>query len=158
MSNLSRKESNPSITRSAGTNWDPFRLMESMLNLQPAYGRSTESVPYMPHFDVKETKDGYIFSADLPGVKEEDLDISLTGNQLVISGKRESVEQKDTERYHLSERSYGRFTRSFTLPDGIAGDNVTAHLTNGVLTLTVGKRPEVQPRRIKLNDKGQAAA
>ena len=150
-------------TRSAGTLWDPFRLMESMLNLAPyapRYATGEVAPAYYPQFDVKETKDRYEFSADLPGVKEEDLDISLTGNQLVISGKRaapEQKEQKEAERYHLSERSYGRFTRTFTLPDGISGEQVTAQLKDGVLTLSIGKRPEVQPRRIKLNEK-QASA
>ena len=160
MSTMTRKE-NPNTTRSAATYWDPFRLVESMLNLgpyAPRYATAEVAPAYLPRFDVKETKDGYEFSADLPGVKEEELDISLTGNQLVISGKRTAAETKETERYHLSERTFGRFTRTFTLPDGISNEQVSAQLKDGVLTLVVGKRPEVQPRRIKLNEKPQASA
>ena len=156
MSTLNRRENNALYNRQTGNTWDPFRLMESMFQLSPRY--TAEAATYLPHFDVKETKDSYVFTADLPGVKEEDLDISLTGNQLTISGKRESVEQKDTERYHVSERTYGRFTRAFTLPDGISAEHVTANLKEGVLTLSVGKRPEVQPRKIKVGEKTQASA
>jgi len=160
MTTMTRKE-NHNNTRSAGTYWDPFRLVESMLNLAPyapRYATAEVAPAYLPQFDVKETKDGYEFSADLPGVKEEDLEISLTGNQLVISGKRTATETKDSERYHLAERSFGRFTRTFTLPDGISGEQVTAQLKDGVLSLNIGKRPEVQPRRIKLNEKPAASA
>ena len=160
MTTMTRKE-NQSNTRSAGTYWDPFRLVESMLNLgpyTPRYATAEVAPAYLPHFDVKETKEAYEFSADLPGVKEEDLEISLTGNQLVITGKRTATEQKETERYHLAERTYGRFTRTFTLPEGISGEQVNAQLKDGVLTLAIGKRPEVQPRRIKLNEKPAASA
>ena len=113
---------------------------------------------YMPQFDVKETKDSYVFSADLPGIREEDLDISLNGNQLVVSGKREGEERKETEQYHLHERSYGRFSRAFSLPDGINREQIKAHLKDGVLTLTIGKTPEVQPRRIQISPKPAASA
>ena len=155
MSNLSRREN--ALNRATSNTWDPFRLMENIFQLNPRYA-TAEAPVYLPHFDVKETKDSYVFTADLPGIKDEDLDISLTGNQLTITGKRESVEQKDTERYHVSERVYGRFTRAFTLPDGISNENVTANLKDGVLTLSVGKRPEVQARKIKVGEKSQASA
>ena len=157
MSNLNRRENIALQNRSASNTWDPFRLMENMFHLAPRYA-AVEAPGYLPSFDVKETKDSYVFTADLPGIKDEDLEISLTGNQLTITGKRETVEQKDTERYHVSERTYGRFTRAFTLPDGISSENVTANLKDGVLTLIVGKRPEVQPRRIKVGEKTQASA
>ena len=81
-----------------------------------------------------------------------------TGNQLVVSGKRELESSKDTERYHLYVRSHGQFSRIFTLPDGVNPDQVTANLKEGVLTLSVGKKPEVQPRKISLSGKAQGAA
>jgi len=163
MANITRRETNPNTNPRTASIWDPFRIMESMLGWNPATGLVPETGAmspqgYVPRFDVKETKDSYVFTADLPGIKESDLDISLTGNQLVVSGKRECKEEKDTEQYHLYECSYGRFSRTFSLPEGINPDQVTAHLNAGVLTLTVGKKPEVQPRRIALSGKSAATA
>ena len=151
MRNLLRRDTNqPLSTRYTSDTWDPFRVMESMLQWDPSLSPSTSTgnEMYVPKFDVKETKDAYVFTADLPGIKEENLDISLTGTRLVISGKRETEQTKDNDRYHLYERSYGSFSRSFTLPEGIDGEHVNAQLKDGVLTLTVPKKPEVQPRRI----------
>lgn len=162
MANLIRREGSQIPTRSAMSPWDPFRIMESMLgwepgaSLLPLGGATAQS--YVPKFDVKETQDSYVFTADLPGIKEEDLDISLTGNQLMVSGKREQESSKETERYHLYERSHGSFSRVFTLPDGVNPDQVAANLKEGVLTLTVGKKPEVQPRKISLSSKAKGSA
>jgi len=121
--------------------WDPFRELEAAGG---DYG------VFAPSFDVKETKDGYEFRADLPGVREEDLEISLTGNRLAISGHREQEKREQGETYYASERSYGVFSRAFTLPDGTDGDNVKAELKNGVLQVLVPKKPEVQPRKITI--------
>ena len=96
---------------------------------------------------MKENKDGYVFRADLPGVREDDLDISLTGNRLTISGKREQEKHEQGDTYYANERSYGSFSRAFTLPDGTDAENVRADLKNGVLQVTVPKKPEVQPGR-----------
>ncbi len=123
--------------------WDPFAEMEPF-----AGGEALTELH--PRFDVKETDGAYIFKADLPGVDEKDLEISLGGNRLTISGKREQEERRDDERYFAYECSYGSFTRSFTLPDGIDADHVDADMKNGVLTVTVPKRPETQPRKIAL--------
>jgi HSP20 family protein len=144
------------------TEWDPFRLMRDLL--ADPFGEMTPyaaRVPaFVPHFDVKETEEGYVFKADLPGVKEPDLDISLTGNRLTVSGKREAEERHEGETYFAFERTYGSFTRSFTLPDGADGEHVQAELKHGVLTLVLPKKPENQPRKITLKtgiaDKGKA--
>src|SRR5262245_43358340 len=80
--------------------------------------------------------------ADVPGVKESDLDVTLTGNRLTISGKREAERKEQTETYYAYERSYGDFTRAFTLPDGIDTNSVVADLKDGVLTVSVRKTPE----------------
>lgn len=163
MSNLTRRENSSHPNPHPGNGWEPFRLMESMLGWNPfstLHPTHVAAVPqnYIPRFDVKETQDSYVFSADLPGIREEDLDVSLTGNQLVVSGKREREECKESEQYHLYERSYGRFSRTFSLPDGSNPEQVKAHLKDGVLTLTVGKKPEVQPRRIQISPKPAANA
>ena len=154
MATLIRRNQNE-VAPSSGTVWDPFRVMRDVLRWDPF--RELEAAAgggdyglFAPSFDVKENKDGYVFRADLPGVKEDDLEISLTGNRLTISGKREQEKREQGETYYATERSYGSFSRAFTLPDGTDGDNVKAELKNGVLQVTVPKKPEVQPKRITI--------
>jgi HSP20 family protein len=154
MANLSlRRRNEPALPTRAGSFGllDPFRMMDELLRWDPF----REMAPtlrqqdiFMPAFEVSETKDAFVFKADLPGVKESDIDISISGNQLVVSGKRESEAQEEVQNYYAYERSFGSFTRSFTLPQSADADNVKADLSNGVLTLSVPKRPELQPRRI----------
>ena len=128
--------------------WDPFREMA------PYWPGEEEPVRFAPNFEVKETKAGFVFNADVPGMKEQDLDITMTGNRLTISGKREAEMGDGTDTYYACERSYGSFTRAFTLPEGTdGGDHIRANLHEGVLTLLLPKKPELQPRRIKVTDK-----
>lgn len=121
--------------------WDPFRDMDFNLDLQTAF---------TPSFDIKETPEAYVFEADLPGIRKEDLDINLTGNRLAITGKRDAQNRKEGENYFMQERSYGSFTRTFNLPDGVDGTQVDADLRDGVLTLTLPKVPEVKPKKIEV--------
>jgi len=123
--------------------WDPFREMSRRLGGDDLTG-------FVPNFDVKETKDAYIFKADLPGVKEGDTEISVTGNRLTISGQRQEEKKDEGDQYYAYERSYGSFSRSFTLPEGVDVDQVRAELKDGVLNVVVPKRPEVQPKKIPL--------
>jgi len=138
---------------------DPFRLMRQLMNWEPFTGMfpsvSSESMGFTPRFEVKETKDAYVFKADLPGVKEENLDITLTGNRLAVSGHREAEQRVDGDTYYTYERSYGSFSRSFTLPEGVDADNVSADLKSGVLTVSIPKRPEHQPKKISLKSVGE---
>ena len=108
------------------------------------------SSSFAPSFEVKETKDGYVFRADVPGVKDSDLEVSATGNRLTVSGKREAEKQEQTDTYYTYERSYGDFTRAFTLPDGVAMNSVRADLKDGVLELSIRKTPEAQPKKIEV--------
>lgn len=137
------------------TEWEPFRLMRDLLRWDPFREMGPMLPPerhmgFVPDFDVKETKDGYLFKADLPGIKEKDLEITMTGNRLTVSGKREAEEQEKTDTYFAWERSYGSFARSFTLPEGIDAEHIAADLKEGVLTLVVPKKPEVQPKKISV--------
>lgn len=134
---------------------DPLDLMRSMMGFDPFgplggedFTRTAQNL--MIPFDVKETKDAWIFKADVPGVKEDDLDVSVTGNVLTISGRRECEERRDDERWHSYECSYGSFTRSFTLPENADAEQVKADLHAGELKLTVPKRPEMQPRKVAI--------
>ena len=122
--------------------WDPFR------EIMPAL--STTEFAFTPAFEIKETKDGYLFKADLPGVQEKELEVTRTGNRLTVSGKREAEHEETGETFYAMERSYGSFTRVFTLPEGIDGDHIRAELKDGVLTLLVPKTPETQPKKISV--------
>jgi HSP20 family protein len=134
---------------------DPFRMMGELMRWDPfsefeTYGGGLRGGGWLPAVDVRETPDAWVFNVDLPGVKDEDVEISLTGNRLTISGQREEERRDERDKVHSYERAYGSFTRSFTLPDGTDPDNVQADMKGGVLTVSVPKRPEVKPRRISL--------
>ncbi len=120
--------------------WDPFAEMMPSILSEPA--------GFAPAFEVKETKEAFVFTADLPGVKEADLDVRLTQNRLSISGKRDSEKQEKGDTYYTYERSFGSFTRTFTLPEGVNSDAIKANLKDGVLTVELPKRPELQPKKV----------
>lgn len=130
--------------------FEPFALVRNLMRWDPF--REVESAPagFFPAFDIRETAEGYLFLADLPGIRQEDLDIQLSGNRLSISGKREAEARAEGENRFISERSFGTFCRTFNLPEGVDGNAVKAELKNGVLSLLVPKVPEVQPRRIAI--------
>lgn len=142
-------------TAGALNDWDPFRLIDSLMRWEPyqgtAAGRRSEGVSFVPRFDVKETPEAFLFKADLPGVNQSDVDISLNGNQLTITGKREAEQPQASENFFMMERSYGSFSRSFTLPTSADVDKIKADLSYGVLTIELPKRAESQPRKILLN-------
>ncbi|MFH0899350.1 MAG: Hsp20/alpha crystallin family protein [Pseudomonadota bacterium] len=139
--------------------WEPFRLLREFLGYDPFREMERAAfqpgvVGFSPDMEVRETKDSFFFRADLPGVKEEDLDISATGNRLTISGRREADTPEESESYYCCERPYGSFTRSFTLPEGIDLDDTKAELRDGILTVVVPKKPEVQARKIAIKGGG----
>ena len=122
-------------------NWDPFREMMPVFPEQLA----TE---FSPAFDVKETENAYVFKADVPGVKESDIEVTLTGNRLTINGERNEEKEEKGETYYSCERKYGSFTRSYTLPEGADAEHIHADLKSGVLTVAVPKLAAVQPKTI----------
>ena len=122
--------------------WDPF---QEMMPLWPS--TTTELAPT---FDIKETKDGYVFKADVPGIKESDLEVSVSGNRLTITGKREEEKEEKGERYYACERSYGSFTRLFTLPEDADGSSTQADLKDGVLTVAIHKTRQAQTKKIPI--------
>ncbi len=148
----------PAPSRSLAYGWEPLRAMRDLfrwdpfVEMVPSFS-ALESAAFSPNFDVKETKEAFVFTADVPGVKESDLEVRLTQNRLTVSGKRESEKVEKTDQYYASERSYGSFTRAFTLPDGIQSDKIVAELKAGVLTLSVPKKPEAQPKKIEVQSK-----
>jgi HSP20 family protein len=142
----------------AAREWDPFRAMRDLLRWEP-FGelspsfRTLETAAFSPDFEVKETKEAFVFTADVPGVKEGDLEVRLTQNRLSVSGKRESEKTEKGEQFYTTERSYGTFTRAFTLPEGVDADKISAELKSGVLNLVVPKKPESQPKKIEVSSK-----
>ena len=123
--------------------WDPFREMAAYPSAEPT--------AYAPAFEVMETKDAFVFKADLPGVKESDTEVNLVGGRLTMSGKRESEREDKGETYYAFERSYGNFTRTFTLPSEIDAAHVKAELKNGELTVVVPKAPAAVAKRIPVS-------
>jgi HSP20 family protein len=139
---------------------DPWRAMRAVLSWDPfaemaPFGALDErSLAVTPAFDVKETKDAYEFKADVPGIQDKDLEVTMTGNRLTVSGKREEEKEDKSERYYTYERSYGSFTRSFALPEGADTDKLRASLEKGVLSITVPKKMEVQAKKIAVKSEG----
>jgi HSP20 family protein len=149
MSLITRRDSNGSATAPYRAR-DPFAVARELLNWDPFSYGSRQVVNFAPAFEVKESADAYLVAADLPGVKEEDVDISLHNGVLSISGSRRAEERKEGEAFYVYERQYGTFTRSFALPDEADADKVEARFADGVLSVRIGKRAEAKPRRIEL--------
>ncbi len=128
---------------------NPFQVMREFM--RDPFGTMMPGSDLAVNMEVRETEDAFVFKADLPGMKKEDIDISLHANRLTISGKREEEhESKDGDRIYAYERSYGTFTRAFTLPDNIDTDHIRTELQDGVLTLVVPKKAGAQPRKIQI--------
>lgn len=128
---------------------DPYSLARELLNWDPFFTARPASA-FAPAFEVKETTDSFVLRADVPGVEEKDLDIAVHNNVLTVSGSRQAEERKEGETYALYERQYGSFSRSFALPEMADGERIEASLVNGVLTLTIAKKAEAQPRKIAI--------
>ena len=136
--------------------WNPSRDMMRMRNEFDRFfdesfefprWRWTEPVR-RPAVDLAETDDAYIVKASIPGVKADDLDISITDNILSIKGEVKDEKTITEEQYHRRERRYGAFTRSMTLPALVDADSIEATYEDGVLTLNLPKKEEVKAKRI----------
>jgi HSP20 family protein len=129
---------------------DPYALARELLSWDPFNYTTRPSATFQPSFEVKETADAFVVRADVPGVNEGDLDISVHNGVLSISGARASEERKEGESYYVYERQYGSFSRSFALPDTADAEKIEANLTSGVLNVQIGKRVQARPRKIEL--------
>ncbi len=140
------------------TRWDPF---QEAMTLREAVNRLFEEsfVPALPTrdggfvaaLDLSETPEAYIVEMAVPGMKAEDLNVTIENGVLTISGEVKQSEEAKERNYHRIERRYGRFSRNITLPATVRGDAIEAHLEHGVLTLRVPKAEEVKPRKITIN-------
>ena len=110
-----------------------------------------------PAIDVHETADELVVTAALPGIKAEDVEITMTGQTLTLRGEFKADQQVKQEQYLYRERRFGSFSRTLQLPVRVQGDKANAVFTDGVLTLSIPKADEVKPRQIRINANGNGA-
>ena len=103
---------------------------------------------WVPAVDIIEEKNRFVLRADVPGVRAEDIDVSMDNGLLSVSGERHAIASDDNTGVQRIERATGRFLRRFTLPETVDADGIAAKCTNGILEVTIPKAPEIQARRI----------
>jgi HSP20 family protein len=114
-------------------------------------GEESNLTPWAPEVDIYETENELVVKADLPDVNPQDLDIRVENNILTIRGERKFDEKANEDNYLRIERSYGSFSRSFSLANSVKSEGIKADYQNGVLTLSIPKREEAKPKQIKVN-------
>jgi HSP20 family protein len=105
---------------------------------------------WSPDTDIYETESSLVLQADLPGFNAKDIDIVVENSVLTIRGERQTDAKVQPEAFHRMERSYGKFSRSFTLPASVNAQNIQANYTNGVLSVTLAKAEQARPKRIEI--------
>ncbi len=125
------------------------RSLESMRRLiRPE--EETAAAVWTPSVDIKEEANRYVVQADLPGVKPEDIEVTLQNGVLTIKGERQTEAKEERENYKRIERFYGSFFRRFSLPESVEEEKIEANYDKGVLTVSIPKKPEVQPKKISV--------
>lgn len=140
--------------------YDPFRelrgLQDEMTRLfsgaLPASVSREEMLngAWIPQVDIFENRENLVLEADLPGLSLEDFDLSIENNVITLKGERKFEKKAETDNYHRVERSYGSFTRSFTLPQTVTAEGATAEFKNGILYVSLPKREETRARKIEV--------
>ncbi len=105
---------------------------------------------WTPSVDIHENENELVLSAEVPGIEDKDIEIKLENNTLSFQGERKIEKETKEENYHRIERSYGTFYRSFTLPTNVNQDNIKAEYDNGVLRISMPKKPELKPKKVKV--------
>lgn len=105
---------------------------------------------WIPAIDVRETEDSFEFTAELPGLTKDQVEITIEDKVLTLSGERKFEENEESNGYHRIERAYGSFSRSFTLPNEVDQDKVKAVFENGLLSVSIPKAEQVKPRKIQI--------
>ena len=145
------------------TLWDPFKEMEDLLERYAKSGRKSLVKKeeggdllygdWMPVVDIEETDDAYLIKAELPGVKKEDVKVTIEEGVLTIQGEKKYEKKKKDKKQLRVERAYGSFIRSFTLPNNVKNDEIKAKYKDGVLTLTIPKTEEAKPKQLEIEIK-----
>lgn len=134
--------------------YQPWGVMEQMrreMDRMMGEENAATASDWVPAVDIKEDKGCFTITADIPGIAPKDIDIHAENGMLTIQGERENEKKEQREGYKRIERSYGNFFRRFTLPDSADTDQISAKGENGVLTITIPKRAEIQPRKIAVD-------
>lgn len=142
------------------TRWDPFgeivslrqamdRLVEDSF-VSPLSWRTVRGEDLRPALDVHQTADEVVVTASLPGIKPEDVEMTITGQTLVVRGEFKEDETVDRDQYLYRERRFGSFSRQIELPTRVEGDRADATFENGVLRLSIPKAEDVKPRQIQI--------
>jgi HSP20 family protein len=131
--------------------WPAFGRLTS---LQDELDRLFESplAGWAPALDVQEDKESFSIRVELPGMKREDIEVTLQDGALVITGERKEEKTAEGTEVHRQERFYGKFTRALTLPAAVAGDQVKAQYKDGILTVTLPKAEEAKPKAITVSE------
>jgi len=131
------------------------RLLNDWTNPGTDFGEGAAGGWQQLPLDVSESNDAYTVIASIPGLKPEDLDISVQNNMLTIRGETKSAQERQGERWHVRERRMGQFQRTIALPTNVNANQVGATYENGILTLTLPKSEEAKPRRISVQASNQ---
>ena len=139
--------------------WRDFGTLQERINrmfddtmraLYPHEDEGLERGTWVPAVDIHETEDGYVVKADLPGMKREDIQIDLKDSTLHIKGEKKFEEKVSKDKYIRTERAYGTFIRSFTLPSNVDAEKIKASYKDGVLELSLPKKEEAKPKQIRV--------
>jgi HSP20 family protein len=142
------------LTRSSNPRSD-FRVLQARV-FEPFFGRfnfledELKSGTWAPPVDVAEEKDNIIVRVEVPGMNEQDLKVAFEDGVLTVSGERQ-FERKEDRNYHRIERTYGTFSRTFSLPRTVDQDSIAASYRDGILEITIPKREEAKPKQIPIN-------
>jgi HSP20 family protein len=146
------------VNTMAITRWDPFREVVSLQNRMNSLfhdmneGEAPMSTAsFVPAVDVYEDDKKVMLKLEIPGMDQKDLDVRVENNTLTVKGERKLETEEKEENFHRIERRYGSFYRSFTLPSTVDTEKVAASYNAGVLKLELTKKPESQPKQIKIN-------
>ena len=140
------------------TRWDPFREVVALQNrVNNLFREMNEgdspltTASFVPAVDIYEDARKVVLKLEVPGIEEKDLDIRVENNTLTVKGERKFEKEEKEENFHRIERRYGTFYRAFTLPSTVDTEHVQANYQNGILKVELSKKPEAQPRQIKVN-------
>jgi HSP20 family protein len=128
--------------------WALFGRLQKQLD--QSLGTDAASISWIPHVDIREEAERFVVAADLPGVEGKDIEITADKGVLTIRGERRSEKKTADESYERVERATGSFLRRFTLPESADAEAIKASHVNGVLEVSIPKRPQEQPRRISV--------
>lgn len=128
--------------------WNPWREFDSLF---PRAAEAAARSEWLPPVDITETEQGYRIDMEIPAVAAEDVDVSVKDGLLTVSGERKSQAETGEGKPHRVERRWGRFSRSFRLPENVDDASIDARVKDGVLYLTVAKKQKAQPRKIAVN-------